>query len=167
MAGFTAGAFQNEFLPDGATDVHAIVRITATGTAQLSSGSDAGAAEVIIVDTSGSMGERGIQQGSLAATAALQEISDGTMFAVIAGNHLAWQVYPTTPVPGLVAMSAGTRADAMRAVRGFRADGGTAIVAARGPAELPGVFSYRRHAILLTDGANEHETPDQLSRAMP
>ena len=42
MAGFTAGAFQNEFLPDGATDVHAIVRITATGTAQLSSGSDAG-----------------------------------------------------------------------------------------------------------------------------
>ena len=91
MAGFTAGAFQNEFLPDGATAVHAIVRITAPGTAQLSSGSDAGAAEVIIVDTSGSMGERGIQQGSLAATAALQEISDGTMFAVIAGNHLAWQ----------------------------------------------------------------------------
>ena len=153
MAGFTAGAFQNEFLPDGATDVHAIVRITATGTAQLSSGSDAGAAEVIIVDTSGSMGERGIQQGSLAATAALQEISDGTMFAVIAGNHLAWQVYPTTPVPGLVAMSAGTRADAMRAVRGFRADGGTAmgqwLLAAR--QVFSGVpESYRRHAILPT-----------------
>lgn len=169
MAGFTAGAFQNEFLPDGATDVHAIVRITATGTAQLSSGSDAGAAEVIIVDTSGSMGERGIQQGSLAATAALQEISDGTMFAVIAGNHLAWQVYPTTPVPGLVAMSAGTRADAMRAVRGFRADGGTAmgqwLLAAR--QVFSGVpDSYRRHAILLTDGANEHETPDQLSWAI-
>ena len=62
MAGFTAGAFQNEFLPDGATDVHAIVRITATGTAQLSSGSDAGAAEVIIVDTSGSMRGRSIRR---------------------------------------------------------------------------------------------------------
>lgn len=168
MAGFTAEAFQNEFLPDGATDVHAIVRIEARGTAELRSGGG-GAAEVIIVDTSGSMGERGIQQGSLAATAALQEISDGTLFAVIAGNHLAWQVYPTAPVPGLVPMDSRTRAGAMAAVRGFRADGGTAmgqwLLAARQ------VFSgvpegYRRHAILLTDGANEHETPDQLTWAI-
>lgn len=31
MAGFTAEVFQNEFLAEGATDVHAIVRVTATG----------------------------------------------------------------------------------------------------------------------------------------
>ena len=28
MAQFTAEVFQNEFLPDGGTDVHAIVRVT-------------------------------------------------------------------------------------------------------------------------------------------
>ncbi len=31
MADFTAEVFQNEFLPDGGTDVHAIVRVTSTG----------------------------------------------------------------------------------------------------------------------------------------
>ena len=171
MATFTAEAFQNEYLPDGATDVHAIVRIEASGASQAvaSPSGGAGAAEVIIVDTSGSMGERGIQQGSLAATAALQEIVDGTHFAVIAGNHLAWQVYPPAPVPGLAIMDARTRSEAMNAVRGFRADGGTAmgqwLLAARQVfAQVPD--SFRKHAILLTDGANEHETPDQLTWAI-
>ncbi|MEI2777248.1 MAG: VWA domain-containing protein [Tetrasphaera sp.] len=171
MADFVAEAFQNEFLADGATDVHAIVRIAASG-ASGAAAADArgpGGVEVIIVDTSGSMGERGIQQGALAATAALQEITDGTLFAVVAGNHLAWQVYPTQPVPGLARMDAMTRQAARQAVRGFRADGGTAmgqwLLAARqvfetAPPEL------RRHAILLTDGANEHETPDQLTWAI-
>ena len=31
MADFTTEVFQNEFLPDGGTDVHAIVRVTSTG----------------------------------------------------------------------------------------------------------------------------------------
>ena len=52
MADFTAEVFQNEFLPDGGTDVHAIVRVTSTGaTAGASSTglSDPGsAAEVIL-----------------------------------------------------------------------------------------------------------------------
>ena len=78
MAQFTAEAFQNQYLSDGATDVHAIVRIDATGAAASPVASGQGAAEVIIVDTSGSMGERGIREGSLAAAAAIQE-TDGTV----------------------------------------------------------------------------------------
>ena len=34
MAQFTAEVFQNEFLPDGGTDVHAIVRVTCRGAGQ-------------------------------------------------------------------------------------------------------------------------------------
>lgn len=169
MAQFTAEAFQNQYLPDGATDVHAIVRIDASGAAASAAPVRGGAAEVIIVDTSGSMGERGIREGSVAATAALKEIANGTNFAVIAGNHLAWQVYPKAPVPGTAVMDERTRSEAMQAVRGFRADGGTAmgqwLLAARQVfATVPEHF--RRHAILLTDGANEHETPDQLTWAI-
>ncbi len=169
MAQFTAEAFQNQYLSDGATDVHAIVRIDAAGASAMAAPVAGGAAEVIIVDTSGSMGARGIREGATAAAAAIQEIADGTNFAVIAGNHLAWQVYPKAPVPGTAVMDARTRSEAMQAVQGFRADGGTAmgqwLLAARQ------VFStvpehYRRHAILLTDGANEHETPDQLTWAI-
>ena len=169
MAQFTAEAFQNQYLSDGATDVHAIVRIDATGAAASPVASGQGAAEVIIVDTSGSMGERGIREGSLAAAAAIQEIADGTAFAVVAGNHLAWQVYPSAPVPGTAVMSERTRLEALNAVRGFRADGGTAmgqwLLAAR-QVFLTVPDHFRKHAILLTDGANEHETPDQLTWAI-
>ena len=75
MAEFTATVHQNEFLPDGGTDVHAIVRVTCRDAGTAGSGT-ADAAEVIIVDTSGSMGEAGIAQGRHAATAALTEILD-------------------------------------------------------------------------------------------
>ena len=34
MADFTASVFQNEFLPDGGTDVHAIVTVTCSGAGQ-------------------------------------------------------------------------------------------------------------------------------------
>ena len=56
MAEFTTAVFQNEFLPDGGTDVNAIVTIACkgAGTAGQSGSGDAG--EIIIVDTSGSMG---------------------------------------------------------------------------------------------------------------
>ena len=51
---WTAEVFQNEYLPDGATDVHAIVTVTSAGTGQ--AGDVGGAAEAIIIDCSGSMG---------------------------------------------------------------------------------------------------------------
>ncbi len=176
MAEFTAEAFQNEFLPDGGTDVHAIVRFTARDTASgvagatgAGSAGGADAAEIIIVDTSGSMGVNGIRQGVYAAGAAIQEILDGTWFAVIAGNHVGSLVYPRSPVAAMVRMDARTRAEALAAIQLFRADGGTAMGTWLSAARA--VFSTvpqagRRHAILLTDGANEHETPEQLSAAI-
>ncbi|MEO3938090.1 VWA domain-containing protein [Dermatophilaceae bacterium Soc4.6] len=170
MAQFTAEVFQNEFLPDGGTDVHAIVRVTCRDAGQAGSGV-ADAAEVIIVDTSGSMGPDGIAQGRAAATAALTEILDGTWFAVIAGNHVGTLVFPYA-VPGgqqMVRMDAATRTQAISAMAAFRADGGTAM--GTWLTKATQVFdsvpqATQRHAILLTDGANEHESPDQLSASI-
>ena len=60
MAEFSAAVYQNEFLPDGGTDVHAIVTITCSGAGGAGQ-SDAGdAGEIIVVDTSGSMEEAGV-----------------------------------------------------------------------------------------------------------
>lgn len=170
MAQFTAEVFQNEFLPDGGTDVHAIVRVTCRGAGQAGQSGLTDAAEIIIVDTSGSMGESGIQQGRYAATAALNEITDGTWFAVIAGNHVGTLVYPYAGGPTqMVRMDPITRQQAIGSIQGFRADGGTAM--GTWLTKAAEVFSTvpqatQRHAILLTDGANEHETPDQLTRAI-
>jgi hypothetical protein len=170
MAQFTAEVFQNEFLPDGGTDVHAIARVTCRNAGQAGQSGVTDAAEIIIVDTSGSMGEQGIQQGRNAATAALNEITDGTWFAVIAGNHVGTLVFPYPGGPTqMVRMDPSTRQAAIASMQMFRADGGTAmgtwLTKARDVfATVP--QATQRHAILLTDGANEHETPDQLTRSI-
>ena len=56
MATFTAEVFQNEFLPDGGTDVHAIVTVTCAGAGEAGQSGAGDAGEIVIVDTSGSMG---------------------------------------------------------------------------------------------------------------
>jgi len=170
MAQFTAEVFQNEFLPDGGTDVHAIVRVTCRGAGQAGQGSSTDAAEIIIVDTSGSMGETGIAQGRNAATAAINEITDGTWFAVIAGNHVGTLVFPYAGGgQQMVRMDPSSRQAAIQSIARFRVDGGTAMgtwltKAAEVFRSVP--QASQRHAILLTDGANEHETPEQLTRAI-
>ncbi|HZX57055.1 MAG TPA: hypothetical protein VFE86_20385, partial [Ilumatobacteraceae bacterium] len=55
MAEFTAEVFQNEFLAEGATDVHAVVSVACTGAGTAGQSGHGEAAEIIIVDTSGSM----------------------------------------------------------------------------------------------------------------
>jgi hypothetical protein len=165
MPNWTAQVFQNEYLPDGATDVHAIVTVTSTGTG--SAGSDGGAAEAIIIDCSGSMGapRSKIVAARQAAAAAIDEIADGTWFAVIAGVGLAQPVYPET---GMVQASDRTRAVASAAVAQLTPQGGTAI----GQWLLTAFEHFRaapvaqRHAILLTDGKNEGESAGQLRDAV-
>ncbi|MDN5795919.1 MAG: VWA domain-containing protein [Intrasporangium sp.] len=181
MADFTAEVFQNEFLPAGGTDVHGIVRITSAGAAAGSTVSgpagstasppraDGSAAEVILIDTSGSMGRRGVQQAGVAATAALKEITDGTLFAVVSGNGTAQIVYPVSRQSALAVMSPQTRGEAIRAVELLRASGGTAMgtwltLARRIFETVPHVT--KRHAILLTDGVNEGETAASLQTAL-
>ena len=55
MAEFKAEVFQNEFLADGATDVHAVVSVACIGAGTAGQSGHGEAAEIIIVDTSGSM----------------------------------------------------------------------------------------------------------------
>ncbi|OLT22210.1 hypothetical protein BJF81_13250 [Ornithinimicrobium sp. CNJ-824] len=171
MAEFTATVHQNEHLPDGGTDVHAIVSVTCTGAgtvAPMSSGSGE-AGEIIIVDVSGSMDVQGVQAAAYAASAALDQIVDGVWFAIVAGNHEAALCYPTTGTASMVRMSAQSRLEAKRSLQRLVPGGGTAmgrwLLAA---AQLFGTVPTltKRHAILLTDGANQHETPQELSWAI-
>ncbi|TIC88006.1 VWA domain-containing protein [Nocardioides sp. GY 10113] len=169
MAEFSAAVYQNEFLPDGGTDVNAIVTVTCSGagTAGQSGSGDAG--EIIIVDTSGSMGPATMAAAKDAAQAALAEIVDGTWFAVIAGADRAMLAYPpVTSGPGLIRMDARTRAEASAAISRFVGSGGTAIstwleLAGQLFASVPQVA--QRHALLLTDGENR-ERQGRLDEAI-
>ena len=136
MAEFTASVFQNEYLPDGGTDVNAIVTVTCSGAGTAGQTGGGGAGEIIIVDTSGSMGPQTMHAAKQAATAALNEIVDGTWFAVIAGSDRAMLAYPAVSSgPGLVQMDDRTRSQAQLSVSRFVGSGGTAIVTTRANGE--------------------------------
>lgn len=170
MARFSADVYQNEFLPDGGTDVHAIVTVTCAEAGVAGQGGQGDAGEIIIVDTSGSMGQTNMEAAKQAATVALEQIVDGTWFAVVAGNHRAYLAYPTVQRgPGMVQMNAQTRGLAAQAIASFRSDGGTAIGSWLNLAhDLFGSVPAlgQKHAILLTDGENHNETEDKLDAAI-
>jgi hypothetical protein len=163
MSNFTADTYQNEFLPTGGTEVNAVVTVTSSG-----GGSTRPGAEIVILDTSLSMGvpSAKLSAAILATAVAIDCIRDGVMFAVISGSTNARVVYP--PDGGLAVGSHATRSAARLAVSRLGVDGGTAMGTwLRRAGELfasapPGA----RHAILLTDGRNQHETSEQLDEAL-
>lgn len=170
MAEFSATVYQNEFLPVGGTDVNAIVtvRCTNAGAAGRTGRGDAG--EIIVVDTSGSMGVTNMNAAKQAAMIAIDNILDGTWFAVVAGNHKAYLAYPMVQTgEGMVRMDPRTREEAKRAISFFRAEGGTAMGTwlnlGRALFDSIGQLA-QKHVILLTDGENHNETPEQLEAAI-
>ncbi len=173
MAEFLIESFQNEFLPEGATVMHAVVTVTVSGTgtgSTMSGGGlvvapEGGRAEVIVIDTSGSMSGPRLREAKAATVAAIDCLPDGVRFGLVAGSHVAEVVYPGTPP--LAVSSASTRHEAKEAVRRLEAGGGTAIGAwidccARILGAEPGI----KHAILLTDGKNESEEAGALDAAL-
>jgi hypothetical protein len=170
LPGFTVDIDQNPYLPAGGRDVSAVVTVTAdeTGDGPAEVPPDGGSAEIVIVDCSGSMDypPAKLAEARAATAAAVDVIRDGTSFAVIAGTSTAWPVYPAD---GSMAVAGErTRAEAKAALRQLRANGGTAIGQWLRLAHQ--VFSSSqatlRHAILLTDGKNQHETPEELAAAI-
>lgn len=170
MAQFTSTVYQNEFLPDGGTDVNAIVTVTCADAGAAGQTGSGAAGEIIIVDTSGSMGDANMEAAKRAAMSALDYILDGTWFAVIAGNHRAYLAFPIVQSgTGMVQMNSRTRTEAKQAIGFFRSDGGTAIGSwlnlAKSLFDSVGNLQ-QKHAILLTDGENHNETPQQLDAAI-
>jgi hypothetical protein len=159
-----AEVYQNQYLPVGGTVVDAVVTVTASGEG-LPSGGAPSAAQVIMVDCSGSMASPAtkIAEAKKATMTAIDTLRDGVLFGVIAGRNDADMVFPHGRF--LVAASAETRAEAKDAVARLAASGGTAIgrwLYLANQLFAPAAADVK-HAILLTDGRNQHETPEQLA----
>ena len=172
LPGFTVDIDHNPYLPVNGREVSAIVTVTADATGDTPppspGGGGGGSAEIIIIDCSGSMDfpPAKMAEARAATAAAIDVIRDGTWFAIVAGTSTTWPVYP--PDGSMAVASDSTRAQARNALRGLRANGGTAIgqwlrlarqIFQSSPATL-------RHAILLTDGKNQHETAEELAAAI-
>ncbi|MGW7515934.1 VWA domain-containing protein [Streptomyces sp. NPDC054796] len=181
---FSVDIYQNEYLSEGASEVNAIVTVTSTGggttggqplpvtdpsRAPLGGGGlHTDAAVVIMVDCSGSMDypPTKMRNARDATAAAIDTVRDGVRFAVVAGTHQAREVYPGAG--RLAVAGAATRDQAKQALRRLGAGGGTAIGTWLRLADslLASADVSIRHGILLTDGRNEHEEPEQLQATL-
>ncbi|MXM61895.1 VWA domain-containing protein [Streptomyces sp. HUCO-GS316] len=175
---FSMDVYQNEYLPEGGREVNAIVTVTATGGGTIGSavasphlyapGQGPSAAVAIMVDCSGSMDypPTKMRNARDATAAAIDTLRDGVHFAVIGGTHVAKEVYPGGG--RLAVADAATREQAKQALRKLSAGGGTAIGTWLGLADrlLSAADVAIRHGILLTDGRNEHESPQDLRAAL-
>lgn len=167
QSAFTLEVSQNKYLARGSRTMDVVITVSAAG---LGGATDSRpkAAEVIIVDCSGSMDvpRAKILAARKATRAAIDVLRDGVLFGIIAGRENAALTYP--PQGGLVPASRATRADARLVVDGLTADGGTAIGSWLTMADhlLSGHSEAVRHVMLFTDGRNEHETPRQLTSVL-
>ncbi|WP_371529129.1 VWA domain-containing protein [Streptomyces sp. NBC_01283] len=175
---FSVDVYQNEYLPEGGREVNAIATVTSTGGGTVgaavsaphlySAGQTPDAAVAIMVDCSGSMDYpptkmRGARD---ATSAAIDAVRDGVHFAVIGGTHVAKEVYPGNG--RLAVADAQTREQAKQALRKLSAGGGTAIGTWLRLADrlLSSADVSIRHGIVLTDGRNEHESPEDLQASL-
>jgi len=163
---FTVDVAQNEYLPAGAGKVSALVTVTALETAA-GPACDEDAAEIIIVDCSASMGTRPAMMASVrrAVAAAVDVISNGVEFAIVAGADRARQVYPAEG--GLAVASPDARGAAKAAAAGLSAGGSAAMgqwlrLARDLFTSSPALV---RHAILLA-GSRDSESPQELDAAI-
>ncbi|MFE5242011.1 MULTISPECIES: vWA domain-containing protein [unclassified Streptomyces] len=179
---FSVEVYQNAYLPEGGREVNAIVTVTSTGGGTTGGvplsdaapapvrapGQAPDAAVVLMVDCSGSMDypPTKMRNARDATAAAIDTLRDGTRFAVVAGTHVAKDVFPGNG--GLATADPASRAQAKEALRRLSAGGGTAIGTWLQLADrLLGAADVDiRHGILLTDGRNEHESPEDLRAAL-
>ncbi|MFQ6329999.1 vWA domain-containing protein [Nocardia sp. CWNU-33] len=161
--GISVAIDQNEYLAEGTGTVDAVVTVE-TGADFVAAGPSPDRVEILIIDSSGSMGTaRKFDEARKATLAALDVLPDGAKFAIVQGTSMARLVFPTD-TPSVLA-SRESRAAARRHLDKLRPTGGTAMGTWLGLTRQlatmhPGALV---HAILLTDGKNEHEEPEALA----
>lgn len=167
-ATFNAQVFQNQFLPAGYDEVHAVMTVSSS---QASAAAASGQALVVglAVDASGSMGFDGghrIRNARTALVTAIEALPESAHFFVIAGADEA------RPVVRLQQATREHKEMAISMVKVIRAEGGTFMShwldaalskfeAAR--AQMPGAICQ---CILLTDGKNDEKDSDRVDRAL-
>jgi Ca-activated chloride channel family protein len=110
--------------------------------------------QILVIDTSGSMGGAALEQARAALTDALGRLTASDRFNVIQFNSEASMLFPA-PVP----FTPESHAAAKRYVEGLEATGGTEMAAAIGAAlAQPAKPGYLRQVVFVTDGAVGAET---------
>ena len=165
-ASFTLDVHENEYLRPGQSTISAVISVSSEINQESTTRPEM--VEVILLDCSASMGHPWdkILHARRATQAAVMGLPDDVWFAVVRGAESAEVAYPARG--GLVRASDRTRREAFRAINRLQPVGGTAIgrwlsLTSELVALRPGALG---HALLLTDGKDEDESPTELRQAL-
>jgi hypothetical protein len=159
MAGeFRAETFQNEFLPVGTGEVHAIMTVTS------GEGTGGGGERLfgILCDVSGSMEGGKIVAAKAAITKLVELLPPDCSFFLVTGSDDGHLISP------VMQADAANKQRAMMAIHAVRAGGGTRIsnwlqLALNQFRSMPNAV---RQALLLTDGQNDVSDANALDEAL-
>jgi hypothetical protein len=160
MAGeFRAETFQNEFLPAGTGDVHAIMTVTS----EQGTGTGAPARLFgILCDVSGSMEGGKIVAAKTAMAKLVELLPEDCGFFIVTGSDDAQIICPMSRA------DAASKMRALTAIHGIRAGGGTRISTWLHAAfnQFYAMPNTIRQALLLTDGQNDLQDGQLLEQAL-
>lgn len=160
---FTAEVFQNQYLPQGTGEVHAIMTVSVAGDEGVSTGAPAsGKLFGIICDTSGSMGGQKIQAAKGAIAKIVDLLPEDASFFIITGSSNAKLIFPASQA------TPQNKEKAIAAIKPIDANGGTVIstwlnLALEQFKKMPEAV---RQALLLTDGQNDDSDEMRLKQAL-
>lgn len=159
---FKAEVFQNQYLPESAKEVHAIMTVTAQGGEGVAASPTGGKLFGVICDISGSMHGQKIHAAKSAIAKIVNLLPDDASFFIITGSTNAHLVFP---------MSKATRENKERAIAAIKtidAGGGTVISTwlAEALEQFKKMPNAVRQALLLTDGQNDASDENRLNSVL-
>lgn len=157
---FKAEVFQNQYLPQGAKEVHAIMTVTAEGSIGIAPTADR--LFGIICDTSGSMGGEKIHATKAAMEKIVNLLPHDASFFIITGAGKANLIFPLSKATD------DNKQRAKSAIKSITANGGTIISKWLSEAlkQFEKMPSALRQALLLTDGQNDESDEQQLTQVL-
>ncbi len=159
---FKAEVFQNQFLPEDAKQVHAIMTVTAEGGEGVAATPSGGRLFGVICDTSGSMHGPKMHAAKSAITKIVNLLPEDSFFFVVTGSSKASVVFPLTNA------TPANKERAIASIKAIDAGGGTVISnwlteALEQFKKMPNAV---RQALLLTDGQNDAADEERLKSVL-
>ncbi|MGI2907075.1 vWA domain-containing protein [Tolypothrix sp. VBCCA 56010] len=159
---FKAEVFQNQFLPQGAREVHAIMTVTVQAGDGIAATSNNSRLFGIICDTSGSMGGKKIHAARDAMVKVVNLLPDDAYFFIVTGASKASVICPVSKA------TFEKKEQAIAAIKEIYASGGTLMSTWLNEAleqfnKMPNAV---RQALLLTDGQNDDSDEFKLNKIL-
>ncbi|MHC5597080.1 MAG: vWA domain-containing protein [Nostoc sp.] len=159
---FTAEVFQNQYLPEGAKEVHAIMTVTVEEGEGVAVAPSTGRLFGIICDISGSMGGNKIHAAKEAIVKVVNLLPEDAHFFIVTGAGKASVVFPVSKA------TFEKKQQAIAAIKNIMANGGTLMSTwlAEALKQFTKIPDAVRQALLLTDGQNDDSDEQQLKKVL-